>query len=59
MEKPSAKSEDDGVLLSVVLDVQKKNSFLLVLDAKDLKEIARAQVPQHITFDLHGQFVPD
>lgn len=59
VEKPSAKFEDEGVLLSVVLDVQKKNSFLLVLDAKDLKEIARAQVPQHITFALHGQFVPD
>lgn len=58
IEKPEAKTEDDGILLSVVLNSQKENSFLLVLDAKDLKEIARAEVPQHITFGFHGQYVP-
>jgi beta,beta-carotene 9',10'-dioxygenase len=47
---PGARGEDDGVLLSVVLDGKRGSSFLLVLDARDLTEIARAGVPHHIPF---------
>lgn len=54
--RPQAEHEDDGVLLSVVLDAQRSNSFLLVLDAADLQEIARAEVPHHIPYGFHGQF---
>ena len=32
------------------------NSFLLVLDAASLDELARAEVPHHIPFGFHGQF---
>lgn len=54
--RPQAEREDDGVLLSVVLDANSERSFLLVLDACDLSEIARAEVPHHIPFGFHGQF---
>jgi beta,beta-carotene 9',10'-dioxygenase len=54
--RPGAEREDDGVLLSVVLDATAASSFLLVLDAGDLSEIARAAVPHHIPFGFHGQF---
>ncbi len=54
---PLVQSEDDGVVLSVVLDVQKQLSFLLVLDAITFKEIARAYAPHHIPFGLHGLFI--
>lgn len=54
--RPQAECEDDGVLLSVVLDARSETSFLLVLDARDLSELARAQVPHHIPFGFHGQF---
>jgi len=53
---PDAVGEDEGVLLSVVLDASKGNSFLLVLDAASLEELARAEVPHHIPFGFHGQF---
>jgi beta,beta-carotene 9',10'-dioxygenase len=53
---PGAEHEDDGVLLSVVLDSIAQTSFLLVLDAGDLSELARAQAPHHIPFSFHGQF---
>jgi beta,beta-carotene 9',10'-dioxygenase len=53
---PQASEEDDGVLLSVILDANREDSFLLVLDAADLSEIARARVPHHIPFGFHGQF---
>ena len=39
---PGRRGEDEGVLLSVVLDAERGTSFLLVLDARDL-ERARAR----------------
>jgi beta,beta-carotene 9',10'-dioxygenase len=53
---PQASAEDEGVLLSVVLDARSETSFLLVLDSRDLGEIARARVPHAIPFGFHGQF---
>ena len=53
---PEAGGEDEGVLLSVVLDGRTGNSFLLVLDAGSLDELARAEVPHHVPFGFHGQF---
>ncbi len=50
------KGEDDGVILSVVLDPNSGQSFLLILDSKSFKEIARALVPHHIPFGIHGQY---
>jgi carotenoid cleavage dioxygenase-like enzyme len=55
---PQARREDDGLLLSVVLDPAAGTSFLLVLDAGDLSEIARARVPHHIPFGFHGGYFP-
>jgi len=54
---PQSESEDDGVLLSVVFDSRSGRSFLLVLDASDLSELARAEAPHHIPYGFHGQFV--
>jgi beta,beta-carotene 9',10'-dioxygenase len=53
---PNATQEDEGVLLSVVLNSHTNTSYLLVLDAQTFGEIARAQVPQHVPFGFHGQF---
>ena len=54
---PDAEAEDDGVLLSVVFDSRSGRSFMLVLDAADLTELARAEAPHHIPYGFHGQFV--
>ncbi|MDX6582052.1 MAG: beta,beta-carotene 9,10-dioxygenase [Solirubrobacterales bacterium] len=54
--EPGATDEDQGVLLSVVLDSRRGGSFLLVLDAATLDELARAEAPHHIPFGFHGQF---
>ena len=53
---PEAQREDEGVILSVVLNAHKGASFLLVLDAGSFEELARAEVPHHIPFGLHGQY---
>jgi beta,beta-carotene 9',10'-dioxygenase len=54
--RPGRVAEDDGVLLSVVLDAGRQNSFLLVLDAASLNEIGRAEIPQPVLFGYHGAF---
>ena len=57
--RPGAAAEDDGVLLSIVLDGLRERSMLLVLDAANLAELARAEVSHPIPYGFHGQFVRD
>jgi carotenoid cleavage dioxygenase-like enzyme len=56
---PGAGREDDGVLLSLVLEPAAATSFLLVLDARDLTELCRARLPHAVPFDHHGAFYPE
>lgn len=56
--RPGGRAEDDGVLLSVVLDTIARRSFLLVLDAATMTEIARAETPEIVTLGFHGLFRP-
>jgi carotenoid cleavage dioxygenase-like enzyme len=56
---PDADAEDEGVILSLVLDASQRKTFLLVLAAQSFEEIARAEVPHVIPFGFHGQFFED
>jgi carotenoid cleavage dioxygenase-like enzyme len=56
---PNATREDDGVILSVVLDTARGRSFLLVLDATRFRELGRAHLPHHIPLEFHGLFIKD
>jgi carotenoid cleavage dioxygenase-like enzyme len=53
---PGSQREDEGVVLSVVVDVARQNSFLLILDAAGFAEKGRASVPVTIPLGLHGNF---
>ncbi|MGB3634728.1 MAG: carotenoid oxygenase family protein [Rubrobacteraceae bacterium] len=53
---PDAEREDEGVVLSVVLDAAEQSSFLLVLDARSFEEVARARVPHLMPFGFHGEY---
>ena len=55
--RPGAITEDDGVLLACVLDTNARKSFLLILDAKKYTEIARVELPHHIPYGLHGDYL--
>ena len=50
---------DEGVLLSIVLDARRETSILLVLDAVTLDEVARAEVPHAIPFHFHGDYLKE
>ena len=57
VSNPAAKNEDDGVILSVVYDKSNKESFLVIIDAHSMKELARAEMPQSLPIGLHGRFI--
>jgi beta,beta-carotene 9',10'-dioxygenase len=54
--RPGRTEEDDGVLLTIVLEPDRGASSMVVLDAASLEELARARVPHHVPFGFHGQF---
>ena len=54
--EPDRRAEDQGIILSVVLDAVRAESFLLVLDAQSFTERARARLPHPVLFGYHGEF---
>ena len=56
--RPGAISEDDGVILSIVLSGADAQSFLLVLDAETFVELAKVWLPDRTTYLSHGLFIP-
>jgi carotenoid cleavage dioxygenase-like enzyme len=61
--KPGSIDEDDGVVVSIVLESdESKPHFLLILDAKSFKEIARAEIYRNdgqVPATIHGVFTPN
>lgn len=53
---PDGTDEDDGVVVSVVLEPDEGASFLLVLDAATFEETARGRVERHVPHGFHGSF---
>jgi torulene dioxygenase len=53
---PEGQAEDDGVILTVVLDGYVERSYLLVLDARTLKEVGRAEMSGPMSFAFHGAY---
>jgi len=50
--------EDDGVLLSVVLDGENRTSYLLCLDARTMTELGSAECEFAVAIGLHGRYIP-
>ncbi|KDN60998.1 putative carotenoid cleavage dioxygenase 1 [Colletotrichum sublineola] len=51
-------AEDDGVLLSVVLDGTAQRSYLLCLDARSMTELGRAECDFAVGHGFHGIHAP-
>ncbi|XP_046357914.2 beta,beta-carotene 15,15'-dioxygenase-like [Haliotis rufescens] len=59
--RPEGTEEDDGVILSPVFPMKPDlKAFLLVLDGKTFKELARAETPPGVKMPItfHGSFIP-
>uniref|UniRef100_A0AAQ6A8D0 Retinoid isomerohydrolase n=1 Tax=Amphiprion ocellaris TaxID=80972 RepID=A0AAQ6A8D0_AMPOC len=59
VQTPEAVDEDDGVLLTIVAAPgSQRPAYLLILNAKDLSEVARAEVECSIPVTFHGMYKP-
>lgn len=56
--RPGSEDEDDGVLLSVVLDGHSEKSYLLCLNAKSMEELGKADMDFAVGFGFHGIHSP-
>lgn len=56
VSSPTAKSEDDGVVLTIMTDKTQNQAFLVVLEAKTFTELARAKLPNTVPASFHGQY---
>ncbi|KAH7121934.1 torulene oxygenase [Dactylonectria estremocensis] len=55
--RPGGTAEDDGVVLSVVVDSASSSAYLLCLDAATMLEIGRAKVDFALPMGFHGAHV--
>lgn len=53
-----AAKEDHGLLVFVTLNGRRRASDFVVLDAATFSEVAVVELPVHIPFTAHGQFIP-
>jgi torulene dioxygenase len=54
---PDGFAEDEGILLSVILDGFKETSYLVCLDARNMEEIGRAECDWVVGIGTHGAHV--
>jgi len=57
--RPDGKAEDDGVVLSIIFDGEKEQSYLLLLDGQTFEEINHAYLPYRVPFAFHGNWFPE
>lgn len=53
---PGGPGEDEGWLVGFGYDRTRKSSHLMVLDAQDLSETARIEMPRRVPFGFHGNW---
>lgn len=56
VKAPDGKAEDDGVILSCVINPKDQTTSLVVLDAKELKELGRGVIQGVTPANFHGLF---
>ncbi|RYP03285.1 hypothetical protein DL764_005241 [Monosporascus ibericus] len=57
IQRPGATDEDDGIVISIMINREGTHSILIGLDGKTFEEVARADMPQVYALGPHGSFV--
>jgi torulene dioxygenase len=57
VQRPGATEEDDGIVLTIVINREGTHSILVALDGSTFEEVARADLPQVYALGPHGSFV--
>ncbi|KAJ5805701.1 uncharacterized protein N7503_003303 [Penicillium pulvis] len=55
--RPGAVEEDDGIVLTIIVNRDGTQSILIALDGRTMKEVARAMMPQVYGLGPHGSFI--
>lgn len=55
--RPGAVEEDDGIVLTIVVNREGTHSILIALDGRGMNEVARAMMPQVYGLGPHGSFI--
>lgn len=56
---PEGTHEDDGVLVGLVFDANRNESFVQVVDAHTMHRIARAELNTRVNFLVHSTWYAD
>jgi carotenoid cleavage dioxygenase-like enzyme len=56
---PAGEAEDDGLLVTVVFDGEKEQSYLLLLDGKTFEVVNYSYLPVRVPFSFHGNWFPE
>ena len=56
---PAGIEEDDGVLITIVFDGEREQSYVLLLDGRTFTEIDRSYLPYNVPFSFHGNWFPE
>jgi len=56
---PEGTNEDDGIIVTIVFDGTKEESYLLLLDGQTFEEINIAYLPYSVPFSFHGNWFPE
>ena len=57
--RPDGEAEDDGVIVTIVFDGEKEQSYLLLLDGQTFQEINYSYLPVNVPFSFHGNWFPE
>ncbi len=59
--RPQATTEDDGWVLVLIYNAERRCSDLVILDGRDISAgpITRLKLAHHVPYGLHGSFVPE
>jgi len=58
--RPNGQAEDDGWLLTLILDGKLERSQLIIHDARDIRQpLAKLTLTHHVPYGLHGSFTPE
>lgn len=56
---PSGSEEDEGWLLSLVFDAEKRRSKVVILSAQSMQPIAQLLLKTHVPYGFHGSFTSE
>jgi len=59
LPNPQPKAEDDGVLITVVFDGEKEQSYVMMIDAVTFTPVNMAYLPHNIPWSAHGMYFPE